>query len=261
MLLDKLGAHYILIKGGTFTYSLTDKPETVSDLYMAKYAVTNFRYRQFINYLSGKGAFTEVLSSEIFRQKLLTYANTIHETGFYDYLLGEPDLAGRLRSVYEEDERFNKDDQPVVGVSWYGTKAYCFWLSCLETGCMDPGLYRLPTEIEWEYAASGKERRPYPWGAPAPTPHRANYKSKKEATTPVGDYPDGMTPDGLYDMAGNVWEWMCSWNAQEKEGFFLRGGSWNETPDYLHCSIHDIQRPFYRSSDIGFRVVRSATVT
>lgn len=260
MLLDKLGAHYILIKGGTFTYSLTNKPETVTDLYMAKYAVTNSRYWQFINYLSGKGAFIEVLSTEIFRQKLLAHANTIHETGFYDYLQGESDLAERFRSVYEKDDRFNKDHQPVVGVSWYAAKAYCYWLSCLEAGCMDAGLYRLPTEIEWEYTAGGKERRPYPWGSSYPTQQRANYKmSKKEATTPVGVYPDGATPDGLYDMAGNVWEWMDNMNEKENEPFFLRGGSWDTTQDYLRCSVQGFQSPFYSSSEIGFRVVRSGS--
>ncbi|NTW69413.1 MAG: SUMF1/EgtB/PvdO family nonheme iron enzyme [Chlorobiaceae bacterium] len=128
----------------------------------------------------------------------------------------------------------------------------------METDGRNPGLYRLPTEVEWEYAASGKERRPYPWGTPAPTSHRANFKSRKEATTPVGRYPEGATPDGLCDMAGNVWEWMSNWNAQEKEKFFTRGGSWDTSPDYLRCTVSGFQRPVYRSSDIGFRVVRSA---
>ena len=260
MLFDKLGAHYILIKGGTFTFSLTDKQEVVSDLYMAKYAVTNRLYRQFISYLSGKGSFSGVLSPEVFRKKLLAHAKIIYDTGFYDYLRADSNLATRLCSAYDDDKRFNKSDQPVVGVNCYGAKAYCYWLSYLETQGIDSDLYRLPTEIEWEYAASGKERRPYPWGIANPSPQRANYKSKKDATMPVGCYPEGATPDGLYDMAGNVWEWMGNWNEQEKERFFLRGGSWNVEPAGLRCSSRDNGDPSQGDNLIGFRVIRSNSI-
>ncbi len=255
MLFDKLKAHYILIKGGLFAYSLTERQETVSNLYMAKFTVTNRLYREFINYLLGKGAFASVLSPEIFRNKLLEFAKTIHGTGFYDFLQGDPNLAMRLCSAYDDDKRFNKSDQPVVGVSWYAAKAYCYWLSYLETDGMHSCLYRLPTAIEWEYTASGKDSRSYPWGDSVPTPKKANYKSTTDATTIAGRYPEGATPEGLYDMAGNVWEWMDNWR-NEEEKVFLRGGSWDTTPDDLRCSAFDFQRPFYSSSEIGFRVVR-----
>jgi len=258
MLYDKLDAYYLLIKGGSFVYSLTGKPEVVSDLFMAKYPVTNRLYRQFISYLSGNGSFSSVFAPEIFRKKLLAHAKTLNKTGFNDYLQGDPYWSERLCSAYEDDNRFNTSDQPVVGVSWFGAQAYCCWLSCLETEGRNPGLYRLPTDVEWEYAASGKERRSYPWGTLVPTSHRANFRSRKEATAPVGSYSEGATPEGLYDMAGNVWEWMGNCNTQEQEKFFVRGGSWETSPDYLRCTVSKFQRPFYRSSDIGFRVVRSA---
>lgn len=125
-------------------------------------------------------------------------------------------------SAYEE-KRFNGDNQPVVGISWYAARSYCFWLSCLET-VINQGrkiedvkqvadIYRLPTEKEWEWAAGGETNgsiREYPWPKDkgGPTPSLANYGENVGATTLVGRYPEGATPRGLMDMAGNAWEWM-----------------------------------------------------
>jgi formylglycine-generating enzyme required for sulfatase activity len=73
--------------------------------------------------------------------------------------------------------------------------------------------------------------REYPWGdKPEPTPKHANYNGNEGATTPVGRYPDGATPEGLYDMAGNVWEWMENWYDEHPEYKSVRGGSWNFKP-------------------------------
>jgi hypothetical protein len=95
------------------------------------------------------------------------------------------------------DEQLQYPARPVVGVSWYEASAYCAWAGC-----------RLPTSAEWQRAAAGTEEREYPWGNEPADPSRLNYdESRIGHPTPVGIYPLGATPDGIYDMAGNVWEW------------------------------------------------------
>ena len=85
-------------------------------------------------------------------------------------------------------------DHPVANVSWYAAMAYSVWLGG-----------SLPTEAQWEFAARGKDGRKYPWGDAPPTREKAQYAAG--STAPVGSHPSGATPEGLQDMAGNVWEW------------------------------------------------------
>jgi formylglycine-generating enzyme required for sulfatase activity len=259
----ELDAQYILVDGGTFTFSVTGKQETVPDLYVAKYTVTNKLYRQFIGYFDSKeSAFSDIITVETYKKRLFAFVGNID--GFSDYLKGEKSWAKLFSSFYDDDKRFNKEDQPVMGVTWYAAKAYCLWLSLLESNGQDGALYRLPTEKEWEYAAGGKENRTYPWGEEEPSTTRANYDSNEGATTPVGRYPDGATPEGLYDMAGNVWEWMEDlYENNTSDEYFksaraLRGGSWNLNPEYLRCSARYFNLPAYWLNFIGFRVVRSS---
>ncbi len=224
LMTDKLGADYILIPGGTFNYSVTKKPETAPDLYVAKYTVTNRLYRCFISYLMGnKIEFANNLLVATYLEVLYEKARPID--GFSDYLIkGKKDPVTLFRSRYDDDKRFNKDDQPVVGVSWYDARACALWLSLLEDNGGETQRYRLLEEREWEYVAAGKEGRLYPWGNAEPTPKLANYDENEGTTTPVGRYPEGTTPEGLYDMAGNVFEW-CSDSVGSRR--VLRGGSWN----------------------------------
>ncbi len=251
---DQLGAHYILIKGGRFTYSLTKQPETLPDLYVAKYTVTNQLYGRFINYLASKEpAFAGILPIETYKTKLLGLAKGIQ--GFSDYLKDMNELATRFCSDSADDKRFNKDEQPVVGISWYAARSYCLWLSLIESGGANDHLYRLPTEIEWEYAAGGEESRTYPWGEPEPTPTRANYNDNEGVTTPVGRYPEGATPEGLYDMAGNVWEWTDSWYDDTCSTRVLRGGSWLTYAGNCRSAFRYDYTPGNRNSFIGFRPV------
>ena len=253
-------AEYILISGGSYIYSVTKKEERVEDLYVAKYLVTNRLYRLFIASLQQKDS-----SAKLIREELTTIAKSNSwGADFGNYLKeGKQDLATLFRSGYDEDRKFGGEEQPVVGITWYAAKAYALWLSLLEG---QKSLYRLPTETEWEWAAGGKQGataervRQYPWsdrrGEPGST--LANYGKTIGATTPVGNYPDGATPEGLYDMAGNAWEWMESVHEKYPPARALRGGSWNLNPDNLRCAARSSLHPAYWNFDVGFRVVRSS---
>jgi len=154
----------------------------------------------------------------------------------------------------KRDKYSDQDDQPVVRVSWEDAVRYCQWLS-EKTGEQ----YRLPTEAEWEFAASGGGQRQYPWGNEEPGPKRANYsESKIGKTTPVGSYPLGMTPEGLFDMAGNVWEWCDDWYDEDKEnsGRVVRGGSFYLNDLILRCAARSGIDPLLWNLNCGFRVVR-----
>ncbi len=267
---------YIKIPGSTYQYSLSKKMVTVPDLYFCKYPITNKRYRRFISFLANKEKELEKkLSLTIFGKRLLEFAGTIK--GYTEYI--EKDFnqwQSKLRSGYDDDKKFYGDDQPVVGVSWYAARAYCFWLSCLEAaltgnqqlldGDIDrlASIYRLPREEEWEWAAGGEADgsiRQYPWPKDKGTPNQnlANYAKHVDATTPVDRYPEGATPSGLMDMAGNVWEWMENYYDEDKDTFVLRGGSWYTDDWSLACSSRYDFFPLNNwLSYIGFRVVRAS---
>lgn len=104
---------------------------------------------------------------------------------------------GVPRPVFITHEAFNHPRQPVVSIPWVHARDYCAWA----------GL-QLPTEAQWEKAAGGTDGRFYPWGNEAPNATLANFNFQASGPLPVGSHPDGASPYGAHDMAGNVWEWM-----------------------------------------------------
>ncbi len=182
-------------------------------------------------------------------------------------------------------------DHPVKEVTWYGAVAYCDWLS-LEEGLWraydhttwicnsgDPYSargFRLPTEAEWEYVAQYDDERIYPWGNESPSCDRANYSSCNTGwTAPVGTQAAGpekvIGGKGLYDMAGNVWEWCNDWHdclgtapmenpPGPSAGTFhvFRGGSWGSDVQYLPRAYrYQFGNPRFRNANTGFRVART----
>ncbi|KAA3609626.1 MAG: NACHT domain-containing protein [Calditrichaeota bacterium] len=263
---EENAAEYNLIPGGKFNYSVSQKEETVPDTYFARYPLTFSKYRRFIRFLQqqpleGEKPWHKKLPVDSFVENFLLYAKK--EKWEIEYVGENRDsMVENFISFYDNDKKWNSDEQPVVGVSWYAACAYCYWLSLL-TGNDPAGIgarFRLPTEIEWEWAAAGRTKngamRIYPWGdESSDLENRANFGENVGKTTPVGTYPGGATPEGLLDMAGNVWEWQENWYDDDKDVRALRGGSWNNLSVSLRCSVRVINFPRDRLNYFGFRVV------
>ncbi len=131
---------------------------------------------------------------------------------------------------------------PVVGASHHEAEAFARWLDL-----------RLPTELEWEHAARGADGRRYPWGD-VWDPSRSHHRGGPRHTLPVGSFPEGRSPHGLLDCAGNVWEWCTDLYAPGLRS--ARGGGWNAHPPQLRCASRNAWPPSARFSNLGFRLAR-----
>ena len=149
------------------------------------------------------------------------------------------------------DPREN-DNHPVTGVNWYEARAYCSWLSE-----RDGRTYRLPTVEEWLLAAQGHDRSEYPWGDEFDRERldQGNtLESNLRTVVAVGLYPDGASPCGAFDLAGNVWEWTMS-EGEQSGTRILKGGSWRESADEARCEADNFARPGFRDLTVGFRIL------
>jgi formylglycine-generating enzyme required for sulfatase activity len=149
---------------------------------------------------------------------------------------------------------FNRENYPVVSVSWFDAAAYVVWLNEVLPSQAE-WKYALPTEGEWQYAAIRGTRNAYPWGLEISCGF-ANYEGCVGSTVEVGRYPDAVSWVGALDMAGNVWEWTVSLPQWGEDFRFVRGGSWRSDANAARATFRD--RAFStdsRGSDMGFRVV------
>ncbi len=250
--IGQVGAPMVLIPEGSFLmgskegvffgigadpYSEPDEyPEhhvTLDSYYLDKYEVSN---RQYFEFVKATGHRTP---------------KNCCEPKYEVWIAGKPSLGA--------------EELPVINVDWADSTAYCAWAG-----------KRLPTEAEWEKAARGSQGRIYPWGSEPPNPSLANFSvetmSEWQGLTSFGrvDYRDsGQSPYGIYNMAGNVWEWVSDWYEEDyyrrspsknprgpAEGRFkgLRGGSWRNNAATLRAANRNGKHtPSERRVYIGFR--------
>lgn len=160
-------------------------------------------------------------------------------------------------------ESFNDQNQPVVYVTWEDAEAFCRWKGG-----------RLPTEAEWERASKGTDAAAWPWGS-EPKPIFANFLGADDQihyTAAVGSFEHDKSPYQIYDMAGNVREWVQDWydehyyrrapnrnpkGPEQGDMKTLRGGSWNDSAVSGRTSARMKMFPDYRDTTVGFRCARS----
>ncbi|MBS1221448.1 MAG: serine/threonine protein kinase [Proteobacteria bacterium] len=208
-----------------------------------------------------------------------------HQVCVKGFWIGRTEISNaqfrRFRSAHNsgsfEGHLLNEDAQPAVNLSWNDAKAFAEWLSW-ESGSNQR--FRLPTEAEWEYAARAGATTRYFWGDEI-DPRYANFSDRNDptgasigslddshaVTAPVGSYqPNAL---GLFDMAGNVWEWTCSdynpnYNGDEQRCStvrpndgqrVVRGGSWNNGAGEMRLAERLPRKPEYRDAMTGFRII------
>ncbi len=258
---------WALVPAGEFLMGLHSHPTLVEyDYEIMVTDVTNAQYAAYLNEALASGAVKIVDGQVVGYYPGDEFHGHHHEVEIAagDWLhvpLGSPDL----RLEYDGTTFSAKPgyaNHPMVVVTWFGARAYCEFYG-----------WRLPTEIEWEKAARGTDGRAYPWGDDIAR-NQANYYSSHDLfekiggagdTTPVGFFNgetysgyqtrDSASPYGLYDMAGNVWQWVG--NVYEGQHYrYLRGGSRADYAYNLRVWTRNSAGPDYYSPSVGFRCAR-----
>jgi len=212
-------------------------PITVFDLWMSIHEVTNQQYAMFLN----------------------AWGNQFEESTYWLDINDEDCQIVCKEGSYIAKE--GMENRPVVEVTWFGASAFARWMGG-----------RLPTEAEWEYAAryAGRNLK-FPTGGSLSSNDAnltgATGNDQWEPSSPVGSF--SPNPLGLYDLAGNVWEWCHDWYAREYysnsrgtnpegpplgDARILRGGSWYDTPKLARATYRNMNRPSESRINIGFRV-------
>jgi formylglycine-generating enzyme required for sulfatase activity len=235
---------------------------------IGKYPVTNLQFRRFIE----DGGYQNL---EYWSEPGINWltGNTDDEYSPLYFKLTQRSDIKRPTPYFWHDPFWNNPLSPVVGINWFEAEAYCRWLST-----KNKGVFRLPSEGEWEYASCGSNGFEYPWGGGF-KPSMANtaeswwveeipfnirqwlyadsISRKNASTTIVGQFPESNTLTGICDMAGNVWEWTDTWFDESRTNRVTRGGSWIGKSSYARCKYRGQNAPLNYANYLGFRVVRS----
>jgi formylglycine-generating enzyme required for sulfatase activity len=190
------------------------------------------------------------------------YQQFIRQTGHRAPHISEDDYRrqGYLVHPYQavrpylwHDRRYpeGRGRHPVVLISLVDALAYARW-----RGEQEGRRYRLPTEAEWEKAARGTDGRYFPWGNRW-RPERANAEYRVGGTSEVGSYPEGASPYGCFDMAGNVFEWTAS-EFLDGQAVIKGGGSWDDQPGVCRAAARHGRAKEARHILIGLRCVCDA---
>lgn len=197
----------------------------------------------------------------------------VHKVYLDEYYISKFEVNGNLYRAFcdatSKTYEWDHKSRPAIGVSWEEAKVFCDWLSD-QTG----ENIRLPTEAQWEKAARGTDQRRYPWGNSPPDDNKA-YFSKGPNTVPVivreDRRPEGQSPYGIYDMAGNAAEWCRDWYdpsyyavSPERNptgpasGVYrvVRGGSCKDEAEGIRSSRREFYQSQTRTKHIGFRIVK-----
>lgn len=298
--LDPLEVYWCWIPSGPFTYgNPAETLHNPLDFWIMQYEVTNYMYVDFLNHMWAedlifiKDGTDLIYGYEGYVVNSQTQGLQPQGDEVLFYRMGDPNEQYFNAVINWIPDSFQFDikiplsfaqmkthlyDAPVTNVTWWGAWAFAFRFG-----------WRLPTEYEWECAARANTGYDYPWGNEIDSSN-ANYTSSKdpysEGVTPVGFYngqthggilntynfqtTDSKSPSfnnlpyplsgGVYDMAGNVWEWCDSWIAPEIKNRVKRGGSWYGCqPLNLRSWLRNQGNPEYSFGDIGFRCVSDRT--
>jgi formylglycine-generating enzyme required for sulfatase activity len=210
---------------------------SVDKFVIAKYPITNAQYQVFLDANDGY--------RDNFWWEYSPYARQWHKT------IGKSKL---------ESTAFPGHDLPRTYINWYDAVAFCRWLQVKLNAAKSGFNVSLPTELQWQFAAQGIDNRTFPWGREFNPLLCNTFESKLQTTTSVTAYSEGVSPFGVFDMSGNVWEWcLTTWNANRieldlEDTRVLRGGSLLSESHEAQVFIRNGIDPINRINDVGFRI-------
>ncbi len=262
---DKLQEQYGFVK----PLYLDEHPQHSVNLpafYIDTYEVTNAQYKAWV--MSTKGVEPFDWSQNGYNlvpaRLRASDVNTLRwiATDYFklDMDTRQMDKAALLKAMF--DDQAQKNTLPVTGVTWPEADAYCRWAG-----------KRLPTEQEWEKAARGAQGLEFPWGndwKPDIT-NTGDNSDQESGIVPVGSFPANRSPYGVFDMSGNVWEWVADWyqpypgNKEPSKEYgqqkkVIRGGGGGvghySIPVFFRGATRQYAEPTARSEDVGFRCAK-----